>query len=266
MKRTLQIALLAALSFCVAGVAVAYDGTYTPGAGVIKSPHDLTPGNGGMGYGANPADSLQRVCIFCHAPHNTYKLAPENGGPDGLGAGPTAPTDYTYLPLWNHTPSLNDAYSMYDNGPGAPQSGPKAAQSIGLMMGPGPSSLLCLSCHDGSVAVNSYGNSAQLSKSQSLGGGGKMALNYTIGGDSYLGNHHPIGFQYAAVQSVDQEGIIDATSADFGAAGKVIDHLYGDGQMECGTCHSVHNKGNAGETLLWKSDQASGLCLTCHNK
>jgi len=116
MKRTLQIALLAALSFCVAGVAVAYDGTYTPGAGVIKSPHDLTPGNGGMGYGANPADSLQRVCIFCHAPHNTYKLAPENGGPDGLGAGPTAPTDYTYLPLWNHTPSLNDAYSMYVHG------------------------------------------------------------------------------------------------------------------------------------------------------
>jgi predicted CXXCH cytochrome family protein len=36
--------------------------------------------------------------------------------------------------------------------------------------------------------------------------------------------------------------------------------------MECSTCHSVHNKGNGGETLLWRSDQNSELCLTCHDK
>jgi predicted CXXCH cytochrome family protein len=48
----------------------------------------------------------------------------------------------------------------------------------------------------------------------------------------------------------------------------VRDHLYGAGnaRMECGTCHSVHNKGNAGERLLWRSDQNSKLCLTCHDK
>jgi predicted CXXCH cytochrome family protein len=36
--------------------------------------------------------------------------------------------------------------------------------------------------------------------------------------------------------------------------------------MECGTCHAVHNKGNTGETLLWRSDFQSQLCLTCHDK
>ncbi|HEY3349170.1 MAG TPA: cytochrome c3 family protein [Thermoanaerobaculia bacterium] len=36
--------------------------------------------------------------------------------------------------------------------------------------------------------------------------------------------------------------------------------------MECGTCHSVHNKGNTGESLLWRSDAQSRLCLTCHDK
>jgi len=36
--------------------------------------------------------------------------------------------------------------------------------------------------------------------------------------------------------------------------------------MECGTCHAVHNKGNTGESLLWRSDQNSELCLTCHAK
>jgi predicted CXXCH cytochrome family protein len=39
-----------------------------------------------------------------------------------------------------------------------------------------------------------------------------------------------------------------------------------NGNLECSTCHSVHNKGNGGETLLWRSDQNSELCLTCHDK
>jgi predicted CXXCH cytochrome family protein len=52
-----------------------------------------------------------------------------------------------------------------------------------------------------------------------------------------------------------------------GGAGLVSDHLYGaTNQMECGTCHSIHNKGNTGETLLWRSDTNSRLCLTCHDK
>jgi predicted CXXCH cytochrome family protein len=53
-----------------------------------------------------------------------------------------------------------------------------------------------------------------------------------------------------------------------GGAGFVRDHLYGEGssKMECGSCHSVHNKGNSGETLLWRSDAGSRLCLTCHDK
>jgi len=48
----------------------------------------------------------------------------------------------------------------------------------------------------------------------------------------------------------------------------VRDHLYGAGNnmMECATCHSVHNTSNSGEALLWRSDQNSELCLTCHAK
>ncbi|MBI5506158.1 MAG: hypothetical protein HY899_15290, partial [Deltaproteobacteria bacterium] len=53
-----------------------------------------------------------------------------------------------------------------------------------------------------------------------------------------------------------------------GSAGTVRMHLLGAGNtmMECGTCHSVHNKGNTGESLLWRSDVNSQLCLTCHDK
>jgi len=248
-----------ALGLSVASVAMAYTGTYVPGSGINGTVHDLGTAHNGMNYTASPADPLNRICIFCHAPHNTYRLSTATGG-----SGPQADAAFDYLPLWNHTLQTDLAYTMYENGTGAPQSGPRASQAILNGMTPGSTSLLCLSCHDGSVAVNQYGNSAQLSKSISSGSS-YISPGYQIGKDKYLGNHHPIGFNYDLVQAADTE-IREADSAMLTPTEFVRDHLYGGGTMECGTCHAVHNKGNSGETLLWRSDQNSELCLTCHDK
>jgi len=267
MKRFSAGLLVVALALSLAAPALAFTGTYVPGSGINGTVHDLGTAHNGMNYTAIPADPLQRICIFCHAPHSTYKLSPANGGPGaGVGSGPQAPDAFDYLPLWNHELTGNYAsYTMYQNGPGAPQSGPKASQAIQNGMTLGSTSLLCLGCHDGSVAVNSYGNSAQLPRSISSGGP-TIGAQYVIGKDNYLGNHHPVGFSYEAVQAVDNE-IRPASTATLGGAGTVADHLYGaTGNVECGTCHGVHNKGNTGETLLWRSDQSSRLCLTCHDK
>ena len=219
-------------------------------------------------YNASPADTLNRICIFCHAPHNTWKLSPANGGPGvGVGSGTQAPDAFDYLPLWNHDLTPNYAlFTMYQNGPGAPQTGPKASQAIQNGMEPGGPSLLCLSCHDGSVAVNAYGN-ANPECSSSSGGGGTIGACYVIGKDAYLGNHHPIGFDFDLVQAGDP-GIRPADAASFGGGEPVRSHLYGPGnrRVECGTCHAVHSTGTTGEALLWKSDQRSAFCLTCHLK
>jgi predicted CXXCH cytochrome family protein len=253
--------LAVGIAVVLAPCALAYNGTYVPGTGINNTPHDLgTPGANGMAYPANPADTLTRKCIWCHAPHNTYRLAGT-----GSGAGPEAPTEFDYLPLWNHDlTGFTANFTMYDNGTGGPQGAvPKALQAAGQMT-PGSVSLLCLSCHDGSIAVNSYGNSpAQLSGSVSSGSA-IMSPTYQTGAGKYLGNHHPIGFNYGAVQAVDTD-IRDAdlwlmTPTEF------ISNFLANGKMECSTCHSVHNKGNGGETLLWRSDQNSQLCLTCHDK
>jgi len=37
------------------------------------------------------------------------------------------------------------------------------------------------------------------------------------------------------------------------------------GQVQCASCHDVHN-GSGVEKLLRKTNVASALCLTCHNK
>jgi predicted CXXCH cytochrome family protein len=268
MKRIVQGVMVAAVALLLASYAGAYTGTYIPGSGIVGTVHDMSTTNNGMNYPAIPADSQHRICIYCHAAHSATKLSPANGGPGAaVGSGPQAPDAFDYLPLWNHELTGNYAsYVMYQNGPGAPQAGPKASQAILTGMTPGSVSLLCLSCHDGSVAINSYGNSSQPLSSQS-GGGATIGATYMIGKDNYLGNHHPIGFNYDAVQAADTQ-IRDADTASMGAAGLVRDHLYGaaNTQMECATCHEVHNKGNSGETLLWRSDENSRLCLTCHDK
>jgi len=267
MKRHAQGLLIVALGLSVASAALAYNGNYSPGTGINGTVHDLPRGDNGMAYTpSSDPGNLQRICIYCHAPHNTYKLSPANGGPGaGIGGGVQAPDAFDYLPLWNHELTANyAAYTMYQNGPGAPQQGSKASQAIINGQTPGSTSLLCLSCHDGSVAVNSYGNNTQLSQSS---GSAVISPVYAIGKDNYLGNHHPVGFDYDAAAAVDAE-IRGADTATLGGAGTVRDHLLGAGnsRMECGTCHAVHNKGNTGERLLWRSDQNSELCLTCHDK
>jgi predicted CXXCH cytochrome family protein len=279
MKRTTHGLVAIALALLVAGTAFAYIGTYVPGSGINGTPHDLGTVHNGMNYTASPADPVGgRICIFCHAPHNSYKLSVANGGPaSGGGAAPQAIDAFTYLPLWNHTlPTVLPTYQMYDNGPGAPQLGPKASQAIEEgMAAPGGVSLLCLSCHDGSIAVNSYGNTAQPLSARSTGTT-TIAPSYQVGaqtgGVSFLGNHHPIGFDYDAAQGFD----IEINSADAGfltPTTTVRDHLFGTAlnpgdnkTLECASCHSVHNTGNSGESLLWRSDQNSALCLTCHAK
>lgn len=271
MKR-LAIAAVLAL---VAVTASAYTGTYVPGAGINGTPHDLgTPGANGMNYGASPADALQRICVYCHAPHNAYKLSQAAGGPAaGIGGGEVAPDEFTYLPLWNHTlPNPVPTYTMYQNGIGAPVNGPKASQAIANGMTAGNVTLLCLSCHDGSIAVNSYGNAAWQPSTSVSTGAATISGQYQIGRNFYLGNHHPVGFDYDAVSGTDLE-IRGADVTLMTSTTTVRDHLFGDGTgsgtstlLECASCHSVHNKGNTGERLLWRTDQNSELCLTCHDK
>lgn len=261
MNKLIKALFIVGLVLSLSSAAMAYTGTYTPGVGINGTPHDLgTPGAHGMSYGASPADPLTRICIYCHAPHNTYRLFNV-----AIGAGPNVPDPaFDYLPLWNHTLQTDLSYIPYENGPGAPLTGPKASQAIldaGMTIG--NVSLLCLSCHDGSVAVNSYGNSDQPPTSQSTGNA-TISTSYIVGQDKYLGNHHPIGFDYDTVFAGDPE-IRDPDTAQMNPGVFIRDRLFG-GTLQCASCHSVHNKGNSGEMLLWRSDQNSELCLTCHDK
>jgi predicted CXXCH cytochrome family protein len=71
------------------------------------------------------------------------------------------------------------------------------------------------------------------------------------------------------VQAADQE-IAGTSTVMVPANGTTIgDLLYGATRtMECVTCHDVHNTANqpGAERFLWRSDNKSNFCLTCHLK
>jgi predicted CXXCH cytochrome family protein len=250
------------------------------GLGINGTVHDLsqTGANGGK-YASSTDDYLQRICVFCHAPHHAYRLSNANGGAAGTAG--QAGDQFTYLPLWNHGLTQATTFQPYSNGYGPSAPSWKAAQSMAVngtaFKGIGAVSMLCLSCHDGTMAVNSYGQIPQDPRSRGSATTSinvtdyEYAIGYGNGTDTdNLQNHHPIGFEYDTVQQADGE--IAASSTVFmGTTVKISDVLYnrpggGAATMECTTCHAVHNTGNAGEKLLYSSDMHSDMCLNCHLK
>ena len=93
-------------------------------AQVVGSQHDLTSG----GTGQAQTGATDQVCVFCHTPHDSV-----------------ASTDG---PLWNRGSYTPTGFTMYPSG-GTIQGTISAA--------PDGTSVLCLSCHDGTLAIDSFG-------------------------------------------------------------------------------------------------------------
>ena len=186
----------------------------------------------------------QEICVACHTPHN-------------------ADTAVTDAPLWNHTVTTA-TYTLYSN-PGTLNA--TTSQPIGV-------SKLCLSCHDGTVAPDSIVNSPLASPPAV---GLPLASNHYANLGTSLANDHPISFGYNAALATADGALYDPTSksvtigsgAGSTKTGNISDiMLFGDNndQVECATCHDVHNKFTSGGKLLRISNSGSALCLTCHNK
>ncbi len=120
---------------------------------------------------------------------------------------------------------------------------------------PNGTSRLCLSCHDGTIAVDSFGGNVGNAK---ISGKALVGLN--------LSNVHPISFTYDAILAQEDKGLRNPITTPSGLGGTIdSDLLDPNHQLQCTSCHDIHNKNGSGNLLVMNNNMSS-LCLTCHNK
>jgi predicted CXXCH cytochrome family protein len=183
---------------------------------LVGSQHDLTAaGSGPVRSAAGDA------CVFCHAPHNVVP---------------------NITPLWDHTLSSQTyttySSSTYGSGAETPGAG---------------SSKLCLSCHDGTVAVG-------LTLAQGLiATTGSMAAADILG--TNLSGSHPVGMGAVNDGQLASSLFTSPPSTKDPAVSLVA------GKVECTTCHDPHAPGNdpASPMFLVRSNSNGAICLACHD-
>ncbi len=157
------------------------------------------------------------ICLPCHAAHNADT---------GLET-----------PLWNHSTSTA-TYTLY--------SSPTLDVSPEQPRAP---SLVCLSCHDGTIAMDSFGGAS---------GDTMITGNPLIGID--LSDDHPVSISWK-----HQNKIKDCYACHNMHGSNPDEVPFFGGYVECSSCHDVHNDAN-NPKLLRQSMQGSALCLHCHQK
>ena len=220
-----------------------------------------------FGEGYYKATTEDEVCIYCHTPH-----------------GGTLNT-----PLWNRSIPVGTGFTHYTS-----------TTLSGYMTGVGmatravnPESLLCMSCHDGSVSINSISNNSnRTGAAPDMGGAiqpmfgepgaviGEASPVTAIPKVNDLSDDHPISFSYySAAAHVDNTGKLNLADGgvkdprDVGGPGLGV-RLFGadavGGQrVECSTCHDPHVDGGADvaySPFLVMPNTGSALCLACHIK
>ena len=184
---------------------------------IVNSVHNLSA----SGPGNVKSLSESEICIFCHTPHYGD----------------------TKAPLWNRR-ETGMTYTLYNS-----------ATSSTLQASPGQpdgSSILCLSCHDGTIALGSV-----LSRPREISfahGITTMPRGKTnLGKD--LSDDHPVSFDFtSSLSSVDKQ-LVDPS----GLQGPV---RLERNRMQCTSCHDPHK--NIHGDFLVASTEKSLLCMYCH--
>ena len=214
------------------------------------------------------------ICVFCHTPHGA-----------NLAAAPG--------PLWNR--SLSSAtYDTYNSG-----SLDATGEGIALDQ-PGGISKLCLSCHDGTIAIGSVRNRSGSGgfQASAIGLSGVEADGTMPGGPNGentgftrrigtdLTNDHPISFTYdTALANRDGEMRDPASEAHIGnrSPGVSPSVPLENGQVQCNSCHDPHIRDAADPTRNIKflrlnrfqkvspinttfNEDNDIICMACHDK
>lgn len=186
------------------------------GNGILGSAHD---------FSTETWNPTGQVCAVCHAPHQATT---------GVGAAAGL--------LWNHALSSAN-YDLYTS----------TSLSVPADQ-PGPMSVMCLACHDGTVALDAFSG---------MSGSVHMSGAANIGTD--LRGTHPVGMRWTHEGAPTNCGSCHSMQPPF-----MVSRLpFYAGKVECASCHDPHDRtpwNPGGANMLRLPLAGSEICLHCHGK
>ncbi len=184
-------------------------------SGDVLGSHDLS-----LSGTSRIKGQMSAACLYCHVPHS------------GVGKGP----------LWGQTLS-SSVYTPYAS---------STEQNSSVQPELGQASSLCLSCHDGTVAV---GQVVPYGPYQMIGTMPKLGTN--------LQSSHPFSLQLPLKDSANlvQSLVVNGTTADPTHSVNLI-----KGSVECTSCHNPHIQSidKQSANFLVRDNLKGAVCLACH--
>lgn len=237
-------------------------------AGISNTKHNLSSTQPTAAN--NHTTSTGDICVFCHTPHGADISNPLSNPP-----------------LWNKALPATSGYSTY--------AALNSASIDGQILGVGSTSIACLSCHDGTQAMDNIINAPGSGGYDSTGGGttgrnfvwaggtvsadGRMTNPNTTGGINIaligqdLRNDHPIGIQYCGGGLTGSGATVAGTcrDADFrnGTNGVATQLINGVQFFWVNTAGGTVNRERSDMILATRTFTAgagpSVECGTCHD-
>ncbi len=221
--------------------------------GVAGTAHDLTT----AAWTGDATEDNGELCVYCHTPH-------------------AANTSFTGAPIWNKgTPA--GPFTLYGTTVAGTDSG-LAGDNATV----NPSSMACLSCHDGVSAVNSVVNAPgaglpTADGDQFIGTGAQTLVDLVGAGTASnigtdLSNDHPVSIVYTEGAAGLRLKTFDISAWTGATTIQDVLRKGNDGldYVECGSCHDPHNGADTSSAssvaFLRVSNAGSALCLGCHEK
>jgi len=179
-------------------------------------------------------ETQTQVCIFCHTPHNAYPA----------------------YPLWGHTVT-EESYTHYTSPTLQSYSSEADAPPIDGV------SRLCLSCHDGTIAVGALTYTTI-----------ETTKEYIMPEDAFLSTDlsggHPISIVYDE-SLVNRRNNMESLTLKLNSPSVVLMDrdvkLYptqGGMGVQCSSCHDPHG-GQSDFPPFWRKTTTDAVCLVCHN-
>jgi hypothetical protein len=209
--------------FCLIAFSLAdSNGARRSSGSVFDSKHNLSV----SGPGAIKSTGETRVCIFCDSSHSTSSEGP----------------------LWNHETTAPGKFKTYER----TTMNSRAEQ-------PNGATKLCLSCHDGTIAVGAIKGLSRPISMRNVTAEGTIPASFKSHLGSDLSGTHPVSVKFQQTSALADPHLrwppLDPT-------GEVA--LDANGYVQCTSCHDPHDDSKSERYPFWKKASFDEVCSVCH--